>query len=127
MSYEHRIIIAERHVSEGEKPYIFSFELARFDLGWMIDGENFKRVFSAPIDFDIFVNNEDQNVVYPAEYWREDMYGEHCKFATVDAVLDYLSATADSNRRVKLFLACLRQLKAFESDYGQICLVHYGY
>lgn len=127
MSYEHRIIIAERHESEGKTPYIFAFEFARFDLGWMESGESFKRLFTEPIDFNIFVNNEDPNRIYPDEYWKEDMYGAHCKAASVDSVLNFLEQTSDTNRRLKLLAACLRQLKESAHIFGDIKVVHYGY
>lgn len=127
MSYEHRIVIAERHYSDGEKRYVWAFELARFDLGWMQSGESFKRIFKNPIDFDIYVNNEDPNTVYPDEYWREDMYGEHCKSATVDTVLHFLEQAGDNNRRVKVLVACLKHLNESRDEYGDLHVVHYGY
>lgn len=127
MSYEHRIIIAERHETEGENPYVFAFELVRFDLGFMASGEQFKRIFTKPIDFNIYVNNEDPNETYPEEYWKEDMYGEHCKSATVETVIDFLEHSADDNRRLKLLLSGLRLLRDRKEDYGDIHVVHYGY
>ena len=127
MSYEHRIVIVERHISEGKMPYTFAIELARFDLSWMKTGDAFKRIFTNLIDFDIFVNNEDPNAVYPDEYWRADMYGEHCKSATVDAVLDFIEQSGETNRRVKMLSACLTYLKYHADEYGDLHIVHYGY
>lgn len=127
MSYEHRVIIAERHEAGTENPYVFAFELARFDLGWMASGEQFKRIFTNPIDFNIYVNNEDPNKVYPDEYWKEDMYGERCKSADVGTVLDFLEHCEDGNRRLSLLLPCLRLLRERVNEYGDLHIVHYGY
>ena len=128
MSYEHRIIIAERHETESENPYVFAFELVRLDLGWMESGERFKRLFKTPIDFNIYVNNEDPNETYPEEYWKEDMYGEHCKSASVNYVLDFLENNCkDTNRRLSILRALLRDLREHKEDYGDIRVVHYGY
>ena len=80
------------------------------------------------LELDLKIYNFTDSKFYDAEdvKFTVELY-RHLADETVDAVLDYLNTTTDSNRRVKLFLSCLRQLKAFESDYGQICVVHYGY
>ena len=129
MGYEHRIVIVERHAYEGNKvdSEAFGFEIARFDLSrYDESGETYTRYFTIPIDFEIYVNNEDPNKVYPSEYWKTDMYGEHCKYTTVENAIEWLNL-ATGNRRARLLLAFLRQLQELKSDYGELCVVHYGY
>ena len=135
MGYESKIIIVDRSECEmpNGKTWVYGDEIARFDLSKMgnelVNGKLFRNVFHTPVDFNLYVNNEDPNVSYSESYWREDMYGAVCKWASVDEVMSWLknSETAQTYRRAKLFFDFLRVLKMHESEYGQICVVHYGY
>ena len=135
MGYESKIVVIDRreHEATGKHPaWVYGSEIARFDLSKMgyerVDGKEFREVFSAPIDFDLYVANDDGEI-HPDEYWREDCYGEHCKMASVDDVLQWLekSEVLKEYRRAKLFYDFLRVLKEHENEYQQIVLVHYGY
>lgn len=137
MGYESKCVIVERKECEspdGSK-WVYGGEIARFDLSEMgyetVNGKMFREVFKTPIDFDIYVNPDDGNE-HSWEYWREDFYGEHCKWATVDEVLAWLDASdvvkKQHYRRATLFRDFLFVLKLnHEHDFNQICVVHYGY
>lgn len=135
MGYESKIVVVERITCEypNGKSFVIGDEIARFDLCKMgyekVSGKVFWKVFTTPIDFDIYLNTEQPEKDYDPEYWRTDCYGDHCTWATVDDVIDWLeqSESAKTYRRAKLFLDFCKALKAQESDYKQICLVHYGY
>lgn len=136
MGYESKIVIVDRHEREsvnGEK-FVYGSELARFDLSKMgyarFNYKLFRELFTVPVDFDLYVNNEDSNSEYPAEYWREDAYGEHCKYTEdIDSVISWLEEyeKQDPYRRAALFLGFLKVLKERAGDFAEICLVHYGY
>lgn len=130
MGYESKIIIVDRKAHDGG--FVFGDELARLDLSKMgydlFDGKMFRDLFSTPIDFDLNVNSSDE--VVPDSFYREDRYGEHCKYTTdIDGVIEWLerSEEHDHYRRAALFLDFLRVLKTHQGEYNQICLVHYGY
>ena len=135
MGYESKIVIAER--SENKTPngktLVWGNEIARFDLskmGWdEVNGKSFPALFTHEIDFDIYINPEQYDKIMPDNYFREDMYGDICKWASVDTVIDWLEASGVANtyRRAKLFLGFLRVLRDQRKDYGQLCVVHYGY
>lgn len=135
MGYESKIVIVER--TSGTYPsgknFVSASEIARFDLCKMgyeqVNGKEFHKIFTIPIDFDIYVRTDEPEQDYDPEYWRVDCYGDHCAWATVDDVIDWLeqSQVVNEYRRAELFLDFCKALKAHESDYKQICLVHYGY
>lgn len=135
MGYESKIVIMDRH--EYKKPngdkWIFALEISTFDLSKMgyekANGHTFHDIFKTPIDFDLYIQNEDANNVYPAEYWREDCYGEHCKYTTIENVIAWLeqSKTAKTYRRAKLLLNCLYSFRDIQNEFTQLCVVHYGY
>ena len=137
MGYESKIIVVDRHEHEaknGLPGWVYGDELARFNLCKMgydrFDGVLFRELFTVPVDFDLYVNNEELDKTDPPEYWREDMYGERCKYTTdINRVISWLgqSEQHDHYRCAALFIDFLRALKEHESEYRQICLVHYGY
>ena len=142
MGYESKIIIVDRreHKDTGKSTWTYGAEIAQFDLGKMGHErypvgnydvlQSFRELFTVPIDFDLSVQNEDSDKVYPDEYWREDMYGEHCKYTTdLDGVICWLeqSEAHEHYRRAALFLDFLRVLQEHKDEYSQICLVHYGH
>lgn len=143
MGYESKIVVIDRReheATEKHPAWVYGSEIARFDLGKMgyekypvnnyDDLRTFRDLFTVPIDFDLSVQNEDSNTVYPDEYWREDMYGEHCKYTTdIDSVIAWMERYLehDDYRRAALFYDFLRVLKEHEDEYQQIVLVHYGY
>lgn len=129
MGYESKIIVVDRNQHED---WVYGGEIARFDLSKMgydhHNGKEFRELFTIPVDFDLNVNSSDD--VVPASFYREDCYGEICKYTEdIDEVIAWLeqSEARDPYRRAKLFLNFLRVLKDSVSDFRQIVLVHYGY
>lgn len=135
MGYESKIIIMDRHehTTPNNGKWIGALEIATFDLSKMgyekVNGKEFTDIFKTPIDFDLYIQNEDPSTVYPAEYWREDCYGEHCKYTTIENVIDWLeqSKVAKTYRRAKLLLNCLYSFRDIQNEFTQLCVVHYGY
>jgi hypothetical protein len=136
MGYESKIIIVDRKAYDQENgnTWVYGDEVARFDLckmGYAIfNYKRFRDLFTVPVDFDLYVNREDPNANYDPEYFRQDCYGEHCKYTTdIDSVIFWLeqSEKNDPYRRAKLFLDFLRVLKENAKDFNELCLVHYGY
>ena len=136
MGYESKCVIVERkeHEFPNGSKWVYGGEIARFDLSKMgyetVGGATFRDIFKTPIDFDIYVNMDDGNE-HSQEYWRTDMYGDYCKWVTVDEVLAWLDASDVVKmcyRRATLFRDFLFVLKLnHEHDFNQICVVHYGY
>lgn len=129
MGYESKIIVVERHVHDtpdGET-WVYGSEIARFDLSKMgyekVWGADFPDMFTEPIDFDLY------NMGGDSETTREDCYGEHCKWAALVDIIEWLeqSETGKEYRRAKLFLDFCKALQSHKDEYGQIVLVHYGY
>lgn len=143
MGYDSKIIIVDRREhkdKDGNLVCVYGAEIAQFDLCKMgynkypVDNydvlRSFRELFTIPIDFDLSVQNEDSNKEYPAEYWREDMYGEHCKYTTdIKSVMAWLRQSEEHEhyRRASLLLDFLASLLNHAHDWAQLCLVHYGY
>lgn len=136
MGYESKIIIVERteHELQDSNKWVCGGELARFDLSKMgydrFDGKCFTDLFTVPIDFDLYVNQEQSDELPPPNFYREDCYGEHCKYtADLDGLIGWLEQSEEHEhyRRAALFLDFLRVLKDHKDEYNEICLVHYGY
>lgn len=137
MGYESKIIVVERteHQLPNGEPWVFGSEIARFDLSKMgyesVSGKMFREIFETPIDFNLYnVRYIDENEpnLDPEEF-RTDCYGEHCKYASLDEVLSWLSKSETSKeyRRAKLFFAFLQNLKNSEASFSEIAIVHFGY
>lgn len=128
MGYESKIIIVERHEHEKLDGTLLPYgdDIACFDLSKMgyeqVNGKAFPAVFTNEIDFDLYC-------VDPEKPTRVDMYGDICKWADVEDVIDWLEASnvAKTYRRAKLFLDFVRCLRSHLDDFGQLCVVHFGY
>ena len=128
MGYESKIIFVDKH--EYSSGSIYGQEIATWDMckmGWYeFKGKSFKDIFTIPIDFDLDLNGE----VFGEEA-RIDAYGEHCKYTTVDNVINWLECYVEkvNYRRAELLLAFLYIIKKQIDDgkWNQICVVHYGY
>ena len=135
MGYESKIIVVDRreHELPSGETWVYGDQIATFDLSKMgyerVNGKTFSEVFLNPIDFNLYIQPEDPNVTYTDEYFREDCYGEHCKWATTYDVLEWLdeSEVLHDYRRAKLFYDFLVSLNEHKDDWGQLCIVHYGY
>lgn len=128
MGYESKVIVVDR---QQYKDWVYGDEILRFDLSKMgyeeVMGRTFKGVFRNEIDFDLYYTGvRDEDGVASR---REDMYGEVCKWATLDEVIFWLenSETGKEYRRAKTLLGVLRGLKAEEGEWEQVCVVHFGY
>lgn len=143
MGYESRIIIVDRHefAGSGEEPYIFAEEIARVELCKMgystNDGmRSFCDIFKTPIDFNLYGMAERweyPDKEYPDEHYREDCYGAVCKYATIDEVKTWLENAKDgyepalNYRRAQILYGLLTTLKANESKFDNLLVVHYGH
>lgn len=135
MGYESRVFIIERSECCGGK-FVYGDEIARFELCKMgnevVNYKYFTDVFKTPIDFDLHDIGEDPNCEeYREEDYRTDQYGEHCKYASIDSVLEWLESSETVNvekyRRAVLLRDFLKMLKDRSSDFGNIVVVHYGH
>ena len=142
MGYESKIIIVDRRENEcpnGNK-WVHGSEIVRFDMSKMgyekypvynyDDRRAFRDLFTIPVDFDLYVNQESKDEVPPPEFYREDCYGEICKYTTdIDAVIAWLrqSEAHDHYRRAALLLDFLVSLRQHTEDWTQLAIVHYGY
>lgn len=67
---------------------VIGSEISRFDLSKMgyyeYKGKSFREIFTHEIDFDLYVNDS------YGEDARIDSYGEHCKWATIEEVIEWL-------------------------------------
>ena len=135
MGYESKIIIVHRIESEkadGGK-YVYGDEIARFDLckmGWSeVRGVSFPGLFKNEIDFSLYNVNEhdDPEKEYPERHYREDAYGEICKWASADKVIYWLEKSNVTKEwcRARLLLNFLKSLQS--ENLSNICVVHYGY
>lgn len=134
MGYESRIFVIERKVL-NDFGYTIGSEIARFDLCKMgydkVNGIEFREVFKTPIDFNIYSGWEDPDKEYDEEDYRVDLYGEHCKYAPVDDVINWIEEHMKSDgyeyyRREALFLDFIKSLKEHKDDYSELVLVHFG-
>lgn len=124
MGYESRVFIVKRmEYTYNDKSWIYCDEFARFDLEKMgyetVDGQYFREVFTRPIDFDIF----------PYDFaTREDMYGDHCRYAFVGEVVEWLSESEVARDWIKanMFFRCLKTIQSMP-DGDSFIVVHYGY
>ncbi len=115
MGYESKIIIVNR-VEPTWSELAFAEVIAEFKLCCV--GYEFKEAFTEPIDFELYVGDTAT---------QTDCYGELCKMADVDDVINALEALAkkESYRR---FAPAIGLLKGFNVDeWDDLKVVHYGY
>ena len=131
--YQSRIIIVDRF--EYAPKQCIGSEVARFDLAGVgyekVDNKFFTDVFTEDIDFNLYRMDE-QEYEYDEQYdekHRRDCYGEHCKYASINAVMRWLelSPTTMRCRRVKAFYLALAAYKSCEDRFDELLVVHYGY
>lgn len=114
MGYESKLIIVDRHV--WDSGYAFAEMIAEFRmccLPW-----NHREIFKTPIDFDLYVG---------CEAVRKDCYGEHCKMAKPEVVVDALEKMA-REEDYRRYNPIIQMLKGFDSNqWEDLEVVHYGY
>ena len=128
MGYESKIIFVDRH--EYSSGSVYGQEISIWDMckmGWYeFNGKSFKDIFTIPIDFDLNLNGD----VW-GEKARIDSYGEHCKYTTINVVIEWLEHYVEkvNYRRAELLLAFLYIMKEQINNgkWNEICVVHYGY
>ena len=127
MGYESRIFFVERKsYSDDRTIIIIGSEISRFNLQNMryykYKGKSFREIFTYKIDFDLYIDGKDARI---------DSYGEHCKWATVEEVIEWLEmycVNVNDKRAENLLLYLYVMKKQIEENkWGQICVVHYGY
>ena len=133
MGYESKVLIYDRTVMQTG--FVNALEIARFDLckmGYVKHmGKEFREVFTKPIDFalyDIHANEDDLS----AEERMQDLYGEHCKYAKLTEVRDWLNRAFVEDpdictyRRAIAFRDCIEAYIAVEDKFDQLIAVHFG-
>lgn len=129
MGYESRLIVVERE--DYDNGYVFGDEIMQIDLSKMgydrVDGRCFTDIFKNEIDFNLYMMRSGYEDSDDPNRERKDAYGAICKWATIDAVIEWLEKADMDYRRAKTCLSVLKALKEHEKDYANICVVHYGY
>ena len=125
MGYDSRIIVVDKsNVVEG-----YAKELCQFSLCAMgcdtVDGKLFYDIFTNEIDFDLSYMHRDVDG-WDDDIFRRDRYGKSCKWTTLDAVITWLTTADVDYRRARTLLEVLKGIKKNESEYEQICVVHFG-
>lgn len=111
--YKSRLIIVNR-VDFGD--YVFAEKIAEFNLCSM--PWNHKKIFTTPIDFNIYVNDEATKI---------DYYGKHCFMADVQTVIEELE-WLDKYGHNRRYQPLIGLLKGFDlSEWDDLKIVHYGY
>ena len=130
MGYESKVFVINRcvvHPLNNMPDYVFGEEIARFDMCKMgyekVNSVDFPHLFNKPIDFDLY---------YPIDEvaeTREDCYGDTCGMTSVSRVINWLekAEVTKEYRRAKVLLDCLRGIKAYEQEFEDIVVVHFGY
>lgn len=129
MGYDSRIIVVDKRERGLQKQYHFADEIMQFNLccmgNEMVDGKLFYDIFTREIDFPLYCVAHDDRL-YSDEELRQDRYGEVCKWATLDEVIAWLTVAEVDYRRARTLLEVLKGIKRNESEYEQLCVVHFG-
>lgn len=136
MGYESRLIVVDRLEYEDmdDSICVYGDEIAQIDLSKMgaekVDGKMFFDIFSKEIDFDLpykVVGDRYEEWTTDHAAYRKDDYGNVCRWAAIDDVVDWLEMADMDYRRARVALAILKGIQANASGFGQLIVVHYGY
>jgi len=117
MGYESKLIVVERS-EHKDINWIYGEVIAEFKLSCLPWDFDHRKVFTEPIDFDLWDGDEKT---------REDKYGEHCGMAHVSEVVKALEQLAE-NEDYRRYAPCIALLKGFdESQWKDLRVVHWGY
>lgn len=124
MGYESRIIVARRTVWEGSGLVWFE-KLSEMWLSKV--GYNFPEIFTTEIESNIYGDGFKENSDEEYEL-TEDHYGDVCKYADVQTVIDWLE-NAEAKEHYRRFTPAIAMLKAYAAEKweGDIVVIHYGY
>ena len=124
MGYESRIIVAERCVWENSG-YVFYAKLGEMWLSKC--GYEFPRIFTTEIESDIYGDGFKENSNEEYEL-TEDRYGDICKYAPIQTVIDWLEKE-EPKEHYRRFAPAIAMLKAYamEKWEGELVVIHYGY
>lgn len=114
MGYESRVLVANVHRIKGVEP--IAEIIADVKMSKM--GYAFPRLFNKPIDFKVYLGNEEVT---------EDCYGEKLKEGNIKEIIKWLknAIKTDNYRRMPVLL---KLLQAFDSEYWEeLHIIHYGY
>ena len=123
MGYESRIIVAER--CEWNNGCVWFAKLGEM---WMSKcGYEFPRIFTTEIESDIYGDGFKENSNEEYEL-TEDCYGDICKYAPIQTVIDWLEK-AEAKEHYRRFTPAIAMLKAYamEKWEGELVVIHYGY
>lgn len=124
MGYESRIIVARRTVWE-RSGFVWFEKLSEMWLSKV--GYGFPEIFTTEIESDIYGDGfkENSNEEYELTV---DKYGDICKYADVQTVIDWLE-NAEAKEHYRRFTPAIAMLKAYTAEKwrGDIVVIHYGY
>ena len=124
MGYESRIIVARRTV--WERSGLVWFE--KLSEMWLSKvGYNFPEIFTTEIESNIYGDGFKENSDEEYEL-TEDCYGDVCKYADVQTVIDWFE-NAEAKEHYRRFPPAIAMLKAYAAEKweGDIVVIHYGY
>ena len=119
MGYESRIIVARR---------IRSCMVEKLSEMWLSKvGYNFPEIFTTEIESNIYGDGFKENSDEEYEL-TVDNYGNICKYADVQTVIDWLE-NAEAKEHYRRFTPAIAMLKAYAAEKwkGDIVVIHYGY
>lgn len=122
MGYESRIIVAVRN--EWSNGYVWFQKLGEMRLSKC---GCFPEIFTTEIESDIYGDGFKKNS--DEEYkLTEDCYGDICKYAPIQTVIDWLEK-AEATEHYRRFTPAIAMLKAYamEKWEGDLVVIHYGY
>jgi hypothetical protein len=124
MGYESRIIVARRTVWEGSGLVWFE-KLSEMWLSKV--GYDFPEIFTTEIESNIYGDGFKENSDEEYEL-TVDKYGDICKYADVQTVIDWLD-NAEAKEHYRRFTPAIAMLKAYAAEKwkGDIVVIHYGY
>lgn len=117
MGYESRVIVVNVNRHEN---YIYGEKIADIKMSKMGD---FKKIFTKPIDYKLFITNEDEDT-------DKDCYGDRLCSADIKTVVEWLETVPknegwDDYRRIKPLIGLLNGFN--EDNWNELQVVHYGY
>ena len=124
MGYESRIIVALRRVWE-KSDLVWYHKLADMKLSRV--SYDFPEIFTTEIESNIYGDGFKENSTEEYEL-TVDKYGDTCKYADIQAVIDWLE-NAESKEHYRRFTPAIAMLKAYAAEEweGDLVVIHYGY
>ena len=124
MGYESRIIVASRYIFDHSGEIWFE----KLGEMWLSKcGYGFPKIFTTEIESDIYGDGFKENSEEEYEL-TEDCYGDICKYAPIQTVIDWLEKS-EAEEHYRRFTPAIAMLKAYamEKWEGDLVVIHYGY